>query len=367
MAERPKTVWILGSGFSKGIGAPLLYELLTEKGHLLAQEVFPNTPLRSDVYELFGKYGPASKSAKYWEHAEEFLDLVDAATEQASSPRRKFIEKLLHRINNNLTLNAFRDLATLAIATEVNAHVEIGSLKAEAWKPYLHWAKQLNAQDSIITFNYDTLLEKLGNDPAVLHLKDDGVLLPHKATAIPEERCRIFKLHGSANWAWDEKAGDRFQVFGSTGGFNFKDGYRPLIGTPGGTKQDHVERHFENIWKQAMATLQQAEVIVFMGYRFPPSDSYARRALLHTLTLNGTRSLRIHTVLGPDVRDTATVRLNALLRETLDPTGKIDASLFPVGALGNQPRYRVQNQPLFAEDFMSVLNESTLLREPRLV
>jgi len=86
MTERPKTVWILGSGFSKGIGAPLLYELLTEKGLLLAQEVFPHTPLRSDVYELFGKYGPASKAAKYWEHAEEFLDLVDAATEPVDSP-----------------------------------------------------------------------------------------------------------------------------------------------------------------------------------------------------------------------------------------------------------------------------------------
>lgn len=366
MAEKPRTVWILGSGFSKGVGAPLLYELLSEKGQLLATEVFPRIPSRVKVYELFLNSGPRSMGAKFWDHAEDFLDIVDSATDPGSSPRKEFIKKQVERIaGTTITVQEFRDLAVLAIASEVESHVQMGSLKSEAWQPYLHWARQLTTQDSVITFNYDTLLEKLGRDPQTNFLKEDGVHWPGNRRAIPAELCSIFKLHGSADWAWDsQNPRKQFDVI-PVGGFHFNDGYRPLIGTPGATKQHHVDEHFKGIWKQAMAKLSAAEVIVFMGYRFPPSDSFARRQLLGALQLNMTNYLRVHTVLGPDVRDTATVRLSALLRETLDPTGKLDAGLFPSGALGNQPRYRLYNQPLYAEDFMSVLSDDTLMREPR--
>lgn len=333
----------------------MLYELLSEKGMLIADEVFPNIPSRQDVYQLFGNFGPNSRGAKYWEHAEDFLDLIDSATDPGNSPRKEFARKLVARVTSKTTLDEFRDLAVLAIASEVNAHVAIGSITSEAWQPYINWAQQLPETDSIITFNYDTLLEKVGRDPSVSTVKADGVMWPKgHVRDLPPNRCPIYKLHGSAEWGWDD--GKKLFQDVHTGGFTLTDGLRPLIGTPGATKKKLCDAQFEDIWAAAMGKLKEAEAVVFMGYRFPPSDSFSRRMLLEALQNNKNLTLRVHTVLGPSVGDAATVRLNELIRETLYSAGRLNYADHPRGGVPDiASKFSIRNHPLYAEDFMSVM------------
>jgi len=64
----------------------------------------------------------------------------------------------------------------------------------------------------------------------------------------------------------------------------------------------------------ATAALKTADAIVFVGYRFPPTDSAARRILIDAIGENDKQHIVLHTVLGPKVHDDQTERLKAMLR-----------------------------------------------------
>src|SRR4051812_45259845 len=89
MANGMKAVWILGSGFSKSLGGPLLNDLLTERGRV---EIASRFPKLSDlwgkahkVYQEHLRNDEVKAGARLWAHAEEFLDLVDVAVENPDS------------------------------------------------------------------------------------------------------------------------------------------------------------------------------------------------------------------------------------------------------------------------------------------
>jgi hypothetical protein len=369
MSDRPATVWVLGSGFSKALGGPLLDGLLSKSALEDTIEVFPKLPERSVVYEVF-----RDLKLQRWEHAEQFLEFVDLAASE-DSPNHNILKRHLNQCTSegaaSITPAHFRDLATLAIAAEVSTYTEGVDVRAEAWAPYLRWAKARKGNDAVVTFNYDIVVECLAGASrprkgmaAVLHLGEHTVHLPDGAEREhgPDE-CAIYKLHGSANWAWDDKARTKFKIFGSVGGFDLSDGYRPLIAMPGATKKRLCDQHLKVIWDEAMAQLRKASVIVFLGYRFPPSDSFARTSLLAAIQQNQNPYLRIHTVLGPRVRDEASARLGALLVAILEAKGRSRHNLDshrPGPSDAGRSLYSVIQQPLYVEDFLSVLSTEML-------
>ena len=80
VAER-KRVWILGAGFSRPLGGPLINDLLAFRERQLIAASLPEsanaeTVLDSLRVRAFCAYGQASG---YWQHAEDFLATVDAA------------------------------------------------------------------------------------------------------------------------------------------------------------------------------------------------------------------------------------------------------------------------------------------------
>jgi hypothetical protein len=361
--DAPKVVWILGSGFSKGLGGPLLYDLLTPKGLIETTDQYPNLPKRQIVYDLFQKYGPAG--AKYWAHAEEFLDFVDAAIEDPSSKRRKFLERLVVGMGlgeATPSVEDFRTLAILAVAAECSTFVDRGSVESEAWEPYVNWAVKRRPNDSVLTFNYDQVLEKLGTAQYVGHLSERTVVRPGVASGIAEQNCPIYKLHGSTTWGVDRTGG--FNAFDTNQFVSLKGDpgniFRNLIATPGATKLSHCEGLLRPLWDKAVAKLMKADFIVFMGYRFPPSDSFSRRIILGAIGQNAQPYLRIHTVLGPSIHADATVRLVSMLRHVLEGEGRF---VRPPGTKG-VGIYDIVPQPLYVEDFLSVITDRALYGEP---
>ncbi len=104
--------------------------------------------------------------------------------------------------------------------------------------------------------------------------------------------------------------------------------------------------------------------VIFVGYRFPPSDSGAcldmLGAIRENITNRGTpgRLRTIRTVLGPDTAAPDARRTQALLGHTLrrsgcSPTGE-------PGVFGGDAPVRLIAEPLYAEDFISVYSDAML-------
>jgi hypothetical protein len=94
--EQPRrTVWILGSGFSKSLGGPLLDDLFSDATSALVDAVYSDKTwaqysgqadafATSAVRALFREYGPVPRGTghqRLWSDAEAFLDYVDAAAQ----------------------------------------------------------------------------------------------------------------------------------------------------------------------------------------------------------------------------------------------------------------------------------------------
>lgn len=89
--RRDNVVWILGAGFSRPLGAPLLPDLLSTSSVHKVASVYPNCfpyegsiwRLVPAIYEAGASRHPACFQAQ-WEHAEEFLERLDLAGEKDS-------------------------------------------------------------------------------------------------------------------------------------------------------------------------------------------------------------------------------------------------------------------------------------------
>ncbi len=75
----------------------------------------------------------------------------------------------------------------------------------EKWAPFKRWLTSLGEYDSIITFNYDTVIETLATAAKFDRL---ATLLPGKGLS-DAPKVNLLKLHGSVNWQFDTS---RFRV-----------------------------------------------------------------------------------------------------------------------------------------------------------
>lgn len=191
--------------------------------------------------------------------------------------------------------------------------------------------------DVIITFNYDRILEHLHawlGDSSPLHVCRPG----DGCTGQRPDVVRILKLHGSVDWIvkngqWSQ-ADERYALHGSE--------HTLGIAAPGPAKIRKAEQ-LKELWTAAETSLIDARSVVFVGYRFPPTDSEARRRLLTAIRSNNNSNIPVHVALGPNSVDAG--RLNQLLK------------------FSTHTHYgRVQVHELYAEDFFTVATRDRLTR-----
>ncbi|KAF0141602.1 MAG: Uncharacterized protein FD122_1157 [Stygiobacter sp.] len=162
----------------------------------------------------------------------------------------------------------------------------------------------LNDNSSIISFNYDLVMESF--------LFEQGKWFPSDGYGIPfnikgksfsrSSEIQIFKMHGSLNWI--DKDGNLELVWNDTSiphkfpdyptdDFNiyFTAGTWML---PSFIKQFSIPKILE-IWSRAAKQLTVAEEVLFIGYRLPPEDS-AVYALLSNIDFTN----KTITVINPD-------------------------------------------------------------------
>ncbi len=329
--------WILGSGFSRPLGGPTLKDLFAPQAEDALAALYGRTDsgitravferaqstvvgeLPRAVRRLYNMgtnwaLGPmAPRSGEHlWEDPEQFLDALESAAfrvakGEASAAARSLLQKLQLFMDAN-TFVKIGDVCNIArrmLAVECSFFLHEADTTSERWDPFRRWKEvmtdnSLGHHHTVITFNYDRVLERLG--------LGTWARLPKNAA---EGGPAIFKLHGSVDW---RRKGAELEVLeDEEDAAHFVVTCRDdalAIAPPGPGKQGMVDDLLEPLWREALARLRTADVVFFVGYRFPQTDAMARRRILGAIS-----NVRVHNiVLGPDERDPDVVRLRALLK-----------------------------------------------------
>jgi hypothetical protein len=324
---------------------------------------------------------------RMWENAEEFLDYLDTAADDREggepNPLGQRLEKITREVwSRSIGAKTLRSAARRLIAAECCTFLEgVDVRRRERWEPFRSWVRSLTPDDTIVTFNYDRVVERLheaqnldardGNgQPSLIHVVTPGNA---QDPGVWSGCAPLLKLHGSVDWRKD-LAGGRVVVSVQDERYALTCPDEHLaVATPGPSKRREAQG-FQELWELAKRALRIADAIVFVGFRFPETDADARKELLGAIGGNvgkGDRynerdasQLSLHTVLGngpTSGRDAE--RLAALLRFSCRGSrdeARRDTARFHVTGVSSH-RFTVDSHPLLAQDFFSVERRKDLL------
>lgn len=286
---KEKVVFILGAGFSKPAGAPLVDGFLKEARDIYANE---NDSLEknekdffSKVFKYHGDLAKARTRTKFdIDNIEDFFSILDINI--ASSK-----ESALKEIRKALVYVIIKTLEQLIDQDRYSLYYKFLQDLCGLQEQY---------QYSFITFNYDLILERSLENGACSY----NYCLHPDEFPIESIQKKILKLHGSSNWLFcsqcskitilNQKAlGNLYSQKCNSCGL----GVVPLLIPPTWNKRfDSV--FIENVWHFAFEELRQANRIIIIGYSLPPTDIYFRDFL--TLCLKDSDPLKRIVVIDPN-------------------------------------------------------------------
>lgn len=311
-----------------------------------------------------------------WDDAEQFLEILDSARNDAA--KATAVDSLLSGLGSvaaNSTgliseagyprLDAFRRnprprayplaamtrrIVAASCCTFLQGITTETARQKERWLPYQQWLGSLRQEDTIITFNYDLVVELLQPyvDMATWGVYVSGVEESfedkdanslRRAKHLPT----LLKLHGSVNWQIENEKTRRASWTPAM----LKSGIELAIATPGDSKMQLAGGLFRKLWAEAEAALTAADEIIVIGFRFPASDAFPRDRILDAIGRNGNGLLKIEVVLGPDQ--------NADLKRTLALLGWTTGQqpVFDLGEFRHGQRALVARS-MWAEDYLGI-------------
>jgi hypothetical protein len=190
-----KRVFILGAGFSKPAGMPLATELLP----LLCEKLQPDEDEPDEMREwlddlqqrLAWLSGSDQQTGSFTANIEQVfhyahfdIEVYRLRQDLASVGRGDGPGTPWKRAESILAWLSYleRDLCDVILEKDAEADLE----------PITRWAKTLGAHDSVVTFNYDTLVERA--------LTEVGKPWNHGMPKEPDGGIAVLKLHGSIDW-----------------------------------------------------------------------------------------------------------------------------------------------------------------------
>jgi hypothetical protein len=166
-------------------------------------------------------------------------------------------------------------------------------------------------RDTIITFNYDTLVEdslhNLGtqfsygffNDPKnpVVDFDESARCVSNQSQAVD-----VLKLHGSVNWGIGDSATRNLRVFGTFADL-VRSGNKPILVPPTWRKGWGRGHPVTTVWDAAVRALASATRVIILGYSIPQTDMHFRYLLAAGLQTN--ISLQKVLYINPAIRPSA--------------------------------------------------------------
>lgn len=304
-------VFLLGAGFSKLAGLPLANELVNFlQNHLNTSCNTSDIDFRKEFSDFIIGINPSLSS-----NVELFLTYIDLALLNNS------VGIFTHYASpEDLRLFRMRLSGTLFRAFKYAhyAHKENITEQKEINKIFLKFCENLNEGDTVITFNYDLIVEK------GLWLKDKWTFLDgyglyknindfqatwggtYPSDKPTESIVKVYKLHGSLGWIYDGL--DEQIIF--IGMPDYFPGYAGLFCErnlhPSGARWDEGTTFIEpsylkrfnstpvlGIWERAFQALQQANELIIIGYSLPEADVAAQVFLASAVRTSKIQSITV--------------------------------------------------------------------------
>lgn len=331
-------VYILGAGFSRPAGVPLLNDFLMEMRSSL--NWLSNANRRSELQAirdvLIFRKSASGAALRVNLNVENIEDLFSLAAASGQNPLAETVSTAI--------------AATLSYARRTPApHALLVSVKRGIKVPET-WEERVGATDvikymapfydlcagmlvgrwcqprrymknTVLTFNYDTVLEEslsnigvkcsYGFEHSSVEYDKSAKHVTRKAenNALP-----VHKLHGSVNWATPLKERGKLRVFGSYDDL-LKANRQVLLIPP--TWRKTFGGPLTSIWDAAVKALTEATQIIIIGFSIPPTDIHFKYLLAAGLQEN--ISLRKIYCLNPDA--TVEENLFEILRTDLKDNG----------------------------------------------
>lgn len=301
---KSKTVYVLGAGASKDVGAPVLADfsnqdyLNTLIPRLKKLKIEPNEFLKVSnfvVNYIQDGYASNIEDLLNISYAAEYLDIT-FGTPYAKKQDKIFPEVLRKDIEWFITAVLFASIKKKNI---------------DFYKKFI--TEILGPNDSLISFNYDLIFEN------AIHKTDFDINYGFNdgwESEPDKKELLLLKLHGSIDWLWCEHCGLTID-YNKNVALDIQEGkskclecdrknkITSMIVPPIFNKEQYFakmsknKRNLTDVWQRAYAELTDAKKIVFIGYSLPIADTYAHSLFKIAISLNSNKKLNIE-IINPD-------------------------------------------------------------------
>ena len=306
------TVVVLGAGASRGVS--------------YADDCVLPSPLDDDFFDLLQRLNPRSDDKKAVRAV--LARVATLPREYWRSFERAFYTlQLKAYLSEKLGLDGTYE-SDNSVVTDfaLCVHALLREAHGRKTKCLYHEAilAPLEGSDSVITFNYDLVVERAMRGIAESRSASFGPwLYGFKTSSTPRRLPVLLKLHGSSNWrlkaSGTKDSEKQFQIRTKEWkDFDKAPGYTRIAKTeiaafpiflPFWDKRIE-QRPWVTLWREALGKLSTAENLIVWGYSMPPTD--VKAYLLFTLGLSG-RPLNLCII---DPRDETRERWRNLFRDS---------------------------------------------------
>lgn len=316
-----KTVFIFGAGASADAGAPVMADFLDKAKELTR----PSNSLVADSLEAFNDVFNAIADLQSV-YAKSHLDLDNIESLFGAIEMGRIIEKFSNRSTDDIE-KLHNSIVTLIYKTiENSTQLSISDSIINPPATYqnfllslkhltkLHKEKQIPFIYTLITFNYDLLLD------FALHSFGTRFSYCLLEESTPPD-LPLLKLHGSINWGYCTKCEKIIPYSLSDANFSSLNPLMESIALDLGSRLNQKKHHdlplqgppilvpptwnktqyhsqLANVWKRASKELAEAENIIIIGYSLPDTDLFFR--YLFALGSQGRTRIRKIIVVNPD-------------------------------------------------------------------
>ena len=316
-----KNVYVLGAGFSADAGAPLMNDFFSRARNLRDN---PDSALAPKEWDVFGRviqyrFELDKALAKVFvdldniEQLFGYLEMELRLSPGANADLRKDMTYLITRTleatsNKPLSVNQNTVLVGPIKGTRWqytfsgNQYGFFVGIASGLWNP----AKQKDGHsvDSIISFNYDLVLEREMSSLGIAPVYECTGAAYYSEFPATQHGLRLLKMHGSANWlhcprcnilwVFPPEKTNTFDLPGRVCPSCRQLGLSCIIVPP--TWNKGIEAGFIlPVWKQALHELMSAGRIFIVGYSLPDADQFFKYLLGLALSKN-TALTEIHIV-----------------------------------------------------------------------
>lgn len=291
-------VYILGAGFSRLRGLPLINDFMMQMRDALEYHAQNKHRQECDAIRAVLNFRMKASSAAYrvqvdLENIEELFSLASASANTHDESIRLAIaatldygfhaNKQLWARFGHISLDNFSDIKNWVNPSSLDAYSR--SLKRIPAYQYIvraligNRAGEGGMEDTFITFNYDTILEDALDALGTQY----SLGFERSASSKSSSAIHVLKLHGSTNWAIPKDKRSEVKVFESYRHV-VNEGLTPYLVPP--TWKKDSRGALNHIWSHSLKALENATRVVIIGFSIPPTDLHFKYLLAAGLQNN---------------------------------------------------------------------------------